>query len=129
MPDIYVCGHGGWGIVGRANIFTKVPAGTEVVLYREIGSLLYVPEACDILARSPNALRPARTIKSPNQCPDLTLYPAREFWNALGEAAQRGGTHWLAVAQDTRLSDILRRYGLSRVHWIACEVRELGRYR
>ena len=129
MPDIYVCGHGGWGIIGRASIFTKVPTGTEVVLYKEIGSVLYVPEACEILSRSPNALRPARIINSSTRCPDLTLAPIPEHWGALGRAAESGGTQWLAVAQPTQLKDILLRYGLSRVHWIACEGRMLRKNR
>ncbi len=125
MPGIYVCGHGGWGTIGRPSVFTTVPAGAEVVLYTEIGSVLYVSQAVEILSRSGNAPRPVRTIGSRRQCPDLTLYPAQEFWNDFGRAATQGGTQWLAAAQPTSLSSILLRHGLGRVHWIACGVREL----
>jgi hypothetical protein len=125
MPDIYICGHGGWGIIGRSSIFVRIPAATEVLFYKEIGDVLYVSEAEAIMRRAPDALRPARTVGASTQCPDMTLYPAREFWNNFGAAAQAGGVPWHAVAAATRLSQFLERYRGARIHWIACSVREL----
>lgn len=123
--ELYVCGHGGWGTIGRSSIFVPIPAGTEVVFYKEIGDVLYVREAQDILSGSPNALRPARVVRSGMQCPDMVLHPAQEFWEQFSRAATLGGRNWHAVASDTWLSYFLRRYMSCRVHWIACSVREL----
>lgn len=123
--DIYVCGHGGWGVDGRSSIFVQVPAGTEVVFYKEIGDVLYVSEAEAILRGAPNALRPVRVIRSFESCPEMTLFPAREFWRSLGAAATAGGANWHAVASPTQLSYFLRAYTPSRLHWIACSSRML----
>ena len=123
--DIYVCGHGGWGVDGRSSIFVQVPAGTEVVFYKEIGDVLYVSEAEAILRGAPNALRPARVIRSFESCPEMTLYPAREFWQNFGAAATAGGVNWHAVASPTQLSYFLRSHTPSRLHWIACSSRML----
>jgi hypothetical protein len=123
MPDLYVCGHGGWDAFG-AGIFAKLPRGTEVILYKEIGQFLLVTEAEAILSRSPGALAPERVIDSHKNCPDLTLYPAEEFWSQFGTAANRGGVDWLAVASPTRLSELFQRWAGARIHWIACS----GRY-
>ena len=127
--DIYVCGHGGWDVIGRSGIFTTVPQGTEVIFYKEIGDVLYVSEAEAILSGSTAALQPAREIRGGMQAPEMTLYPAREFWTEFGAAAQRSGANWHAVATDTRLSHFLQRYPGTRIHWIACSVRELNRAR
>jgi hypothetical protein len=123
--DIYICGHGGWDVIGRSSVFTTLPGGTEVVFYREVGQELMVSEAEAIMRRDPGALRPARVIKQYTQCPDMTLHPAREFWNEFGAAATGGGVHWHAVAQPTRLRHFLERYPGCRIHWIACSVRSL----
>jgi hypothetical protein len=125
MADIYVCGHGGWGVIGYSSIFIKIPAGTEVVFYKEIGDVLYVSEAEDILRKAANALPPARVETAFHQCPDMTLYPAQEFWNNFGAAAATGGVSWHAVAGESKLSYFLERYPGTRIHWIACSVREL----
>ena len=125
MTDIYVCGHGGWDTIGYSSIFVQVPAGTEVVFYREIGNVLYVSEAEAILRRANNALTPARVISAYQQCPDMTLYPAQNFWSRFGAAAGTGGVFWHAVATETKLSYFLERYPGTRIHWIACSVREL----
>ena len=126
MTDIYVCGHGGWGTIGYSSIFVQVPGGTEIVFYKEIGDVLYVREAEAILSGAANALPPARTVTAFKQCPDMTLYPAQEFWSNFGAAAQTGGANWHAVATETKLSFFLMRYPGTRIHWIACSVRELG---
>lgn len=125
MPDIYVCGHGGWGTVGYSSIFVQVPGGTEVVFYKEIGDVLYVSEAEAILRRAGNALKPARVLTAFRQCPDMTLYPAQEFWSNFGAAANTGGVNWHAVSSEAKLSYFLKRYPGARIHWIACSVREL----
>jgi hypothetical protein len=125
MPDIYVCGHGGWGVIGYSSIFVSVPGGTEVVFYKEMGEVLLVREAEDILRRAPSALAPVRTVMAHRQCPDMSLYPAQEFWNRFGAAAATGMVSWHAVAVETRLSYFLERYPGTRIHWIACSVREL----
>lgn len=125
MTDIYVCGHGGWATIGYSSIFVQIPAGTEVVFYKEIGEVLYVREAEAILRRANNALSPARVIGAYQQCPDMTLYPAQNFWPRFGAAAGVSGAYWHAVATDTNLSYFLERYPGTRIHWIACSVREL----
>lgn len=124
--DLYVCGHGGWGIVGRSGIFVPVPLSSEVVFYKQIGDVLLVREAEDILRRNRKALAPERTIRGGMQAPEMSLYPAREFWRNFGAAAQEGNVEWHAVATETRLSYFLERYPGVRLHWIACSVRELG---
>lgn len=126
MADIYVCGHGGWGVIGYSSIFVQIPSGTEVVFYKEIGDVLYVREAEAILRKAPNALYPARTVDGYKQCPDMSLYPAQEFWSNFGASAEAGGSSWHAVAGETKLSYFLQRYSGCRIHWIACSVRELG---
>ena len=123
--DIYVCGHGGWGTIGRSSIFTRVPTGTEVVFYKEIGDFLLVREAEEILSHSGNAPQPERIVRGGQQAPEMTLYPATEFWKEFGKAASTGGVSWHAVSTDTPLSYFLQRYAWSRIHWIACSVREL----
>ncbi len=125
MADIYVCGHGGWGTVGRSSVFVKVPQGTEVIFYKEIGDVLYVDEAEAILSKATHALQPARTISALRQCPDMSLYPAMEHWKSFGSAAGGAGSSWHGVSTTTRLSYFLQRYPGSRIHWIACSVREL----
>lgn len=125
MAEIFVCGHGGWGTIGRSRIFVDVTGFTEVLFYKEIGYPLTVAEAMAILSRAPGALQPERSI-SRTQCPDMSLYPAREFWNEFGSAAKKGGVEWLAVAQETSLSDLLKRWSGTRIHWIACSVREMA---
>ena len=124
MADIYVCGHGEWGTIGRANAFVKIPTFTEVLMYKEIGDVLYVSEAEAILSRSKKALQPARVMRSYDSCPDMSLFPAPEFWKEFGSAAKKGGVEWLAVGSETWLSDILTRWH-TRIHWIACSVRGL----
>jgi len=125
--DIYVCGHGGWDTIGRSAIFTRVPSGSEVVFYKEIGEAMLVSEAEEILSLSPAAPRPERIIEGGQRAPEMTLYPAREFWNEFGRAASASGVNWHAVARDTPLSHFLQTYAWARIHWIACSVRELNR--
>jgi hypothetical protein len=125
MAGIYVCGHGGWGTIGYSEVFVEIPASTEVVFYKEIGDVLYVREAEAILAKAPDALNAARILTAYRQCPDMTLYPATEFWDKFGAAASRGGVSWHAVATETKLSYFLQRYPGTQIHWIACSVREL----
>ena len=129
MADIYVCGHGGWGTIGHASIFVQIPSGTEVIFYKDIGDVLYVSEAEAILKGAPNALPPARTEGAYRQCPDMSLYPAQEFWSNFGAAANAGGASWHAVASETKLSHFLQQYPGTRIHWIACSVRRLHRKR
>jgi len=124
--DIYICGHGGWGVIGRSGIFVPVPTGSEVVFYKEIGDVMLVREAEAILSGGRGALLPERTIRGGMQAPEMSLYPAREFWPQFGAAAQKGGVDWHAVADETPLSYFLERYRGARLHWIACSVRELG---
>lgn len=124
--DLFVCGHGGWGVIGRSGIFVTVPMGTEVVFYKEIGDVLLVREAEAILGHASGAPQPARSIRGGMQAPEMTLYPAREFWTRFGTAAKAGAVEWHAVANDTPLSYFLERYPGVTLHWIACSVRELG---
>lgn len=125
MPDIYLCGHGGWGVIGHASIFVQVPSGTEIVFYRDIGNVLYVSEAEAILRRAANALKPARVVTGFQQCPDMSLYPANEFWPQFSRAAGTGGVNWHAAATETKLDFFLMRYPGCRLHWIACGSRQL----
>ena len=124
MAEIFVCGHGDWGTIGRSSVFVNLPTFTEVLLYKEVGDVLLVSEAEDILSRSKKALQPARVLRSYEHCPDLSLHPAPEFWKEFGSAAKKGGVEWLAVAKETSLSDIVSRWH-TRIHWIACSVRAL----
>lgn len=123
--DLYACGHGGWGLIGRSGIFVTVPLSSQIVFYKEIGDVLLVSEAENILRGNNRALEPARTIRGGMQAPEMSLYPAREFWAKFGAAAQEGNVEWHAVAAETRLSYFLERYPGARLHWIACSVREL----
>lgn len=123
MAEIFVCGHGGWNVMGASG-FVNLPKFTEILLYKEIGEALYVDEAEDILSGARNALQPTRIIRAYENCPDMSLYPATEHWNSFGSAAKKGGVDWLAVSTETRLSDIVTRWH-SRIHWIACSVRQL----
>ncbi len=124
--DLYFCGHGGWDTRGHSSVFVEVPAGTEVVFYKEVGYPLTVGEARKILEHDSQALRPVRTIRGPMQAPEMTLYPAQEFWPVFGAAAKVGHADWHAVATETRLGALLQRYRSARIHWIACSVRELA---
>lgn len=126
--DIYVCGHGDWGTIGRSGIFVTVPSGTEVIFYKEIGDVMLVSEAEAILSGAPNAPLPERVIRGGMQAPDMSLHPAREFWQEFGAAASRSGASWHAVATETHLSQIFERYqgGSLTIHWIACSVRDLA---
>ena len=125
MSDIYVCGHGGWATIGYSSIFVQVPQGCQLVLYKEIGEVLYLNEAVAILRRAGNAPIPARTVTSYQSCPDMTLYPAENFWGNFNAAANAGGVNWHPVSSETRLNYFLRYYSYARIHWIACSVREL----
>lgn len=124
--DLYVCGHGGWEVVGRPTVFKPLPAGSEVVLYREVGDAMLVTEAEDILRGSPHALLPERVIRQYMQCPDMTLAPATEFEPRFAAAAATRGVRWVAVMGHTRLSELLARHPGTRLHWIACSVRVLS---
>ena len=127
--DLYVCGHGGWEVVGRPTVFMPVPAGSEVVFYRDVGDALLVPEAEEILRGSQHALPPERVVRQYMQCPDMTLAPATEFARNFEDAAATRGVRWVAVSGNTRLSDLLARYPRTRIHWIACSVRVLAHVR
>jgi hypothetical protein len=123
--DLYVCGHGGWEVVGRPTVFVPLPAGSEVVLYHEVGETMSVPEAEEILKGSTTALKPVREIRQYMQCPDMTLAPATQFEPNFTAAAAIRGVSWTPVRGHTKLSELLTRYPRTRLHWIACSVRVL----
>lgn len=127
--DTYVCGHGGWGVIQRATVFVTVPAGAEVCFYKEVGETMSLGEAEAILRGDHDALLPERVIRQYMQAPDMTLYPCPEFQSQFATSAMRGSRRAFMVTGEMKLSELLRRFPSSRLHWMACSVRELAKTR
>ena len=123
--NIYICGHGGWSTLGSATVFTTVPAGTEIVFYKEVGNPLMLDEAEDVLKGASTAPLPARTVRAYMQTPDMTIYPCPEFEANFAAAAAAGGARAFMVSGQMKLSEVFHRFPGSRIHWMACSVREL----
>ena len=124
--NVYVCGHGGWDVIQRATVFFAVPAGSEVVFYKEIGNTMDLTEAEALLRGDGTGPLPARQIRSYMQAPDMTLDPCPEFQARFAAAAATGGARAFMVPAQMRLSELIRHFPNSRVHWMACSVRELA---
>lgn len=127
--DTFVCGHGGWDVIQRATAFVTVPAGSEIWFYKEVGEAMTLGEAEAILRGDPAAPRPERVIRQYMQAPDMTLYACPEFESNFAAAATQGGRQAYMVTGEMMLSELLRRYPSSRLHWMACSVRELAKRR
>lgn len=125
--DVFVCGHGGWDTIQRATVFFAVPAGSEVVFYKEVGYPLQLGEALQVLGQDAKAPLPARIVRQYMQAPDMTLYPCPEFANHFTQAANAGGARAYMVPGQMKLSELMRHFPSSRLHWMACSVRELAK--
>jgi hypothetical protein len=124
MADIYVCGHGGWRVIGMSSVFVDVPAFTEVVFYKDIGWELDLTEAEAILRGDANAPQPERTVASFSHCPDMSLLPS-QYDAQFAAAATTGGVNAFVVTAETKLSDLLEQCKGNRIHWMACSSRGL----
>ncbi len=129
MPDVYLCGHGSWEVIGLASVFVTIPPFTEVVFYKDIGEELDLTEAEAILRGDANAPTAVRTVSGTSfqSCPDMAIFPS-QYEAEFTAAAEAGGVQDQVrfATRECRLSDLADELSGSRIHWLACSVRGLG---
>jgi hypothetical protein len=126
MAVYYLCGHGAWDTIGAATGFVSLPPGTTVHFYSDTGQVLYLGQACDILAHRPNAPQSVQDFSQYQSVRDMKLYPCPEFQADFQQAAQTGGSTIVMANEEVTLSEALQTYGGNDLHWIACSVRGLN---
>jgi hypothetical protein len=126
MADLYLCGHGAWDTIGAATGFVNLPRDTTVKFYSETGQVLYLGQACDILAHLPNAPAPVQSFTQYQSVRDMKLYPCPEYRTDFEQAALAGGSTMAMANGEIMLSDVVNQYPGYDLHWLACSVRNLN---
>ncbi len=125
MAKIFFFGHGGWDPRKQESGFTPVPPNTTFSFYTQVNTLMTLKFGLELIAGTTNA-EPDQHFEARKSCPNMTLYPAKEFHGQVTRANTKGATV-IVANQPVHLADLFLRYPGHDIVWIACRALELKR--
>jgi len=124
MAKMFFFGHGGWDPRKQKTGFTAVPPGTTFSFYTEANTLMTLEFGLKLIAGTAK-LQPDQRFEEFKSCPNMTLYPAKEFHGQVSQANAASGATVIVANQPLHLSDLFLRYSGNDIIWIACRALEL----